>query len=87
MIAGGADLGLFKKEFSELTTQLDDILGREVNGQRMFGGRNVALLMATRPQRGIHPYGNDSRCLLLWEITLKLAPGMQQMKYGFSKEK
>jgi flagellin-like hook-associated protein FlgL len=38
---GGSDLGLMKKEFSELVGELDTILDRKINGQRMFGGKNV----------------------------------------------
>ena len=38
---GGSDLGLLKREFSELADELDTILARKINGQRMFGGKNV----------------------------------------------
>ena len=77
---GGSDLGLMKKEFSELTEELDTILARKVNGQRMFGGRNVSFtdgLQDRNPGNSIPMVTTQDVFTTSGKITLKLAPGMQ----------
>ena len=39
--SSGSDLKLLNREFQELAENLDEIVNSEVNGQRLFGGRNV----------------------------------------------
>ena len=39
--SSGSDLKLLNREFHELAANLDEIVNSEVNGQRLFGGRNV----------------------------------------------
>ena len=77
---GGSDLGLMKREFSELADELDSILARKINGQRMFGGRNVNFTEALQDRSG-----RDATPIVTTqdvyatsgEITVKLAPGSQ----------
>ena len=75
---GGSDLGVMKKEFSELAEELDTILARKINGQRMFGGRNVNFT------EGLQDRNNGDATPIVTtqevyatseEITVKLAPG------------
>jgi flagellin-like hook-associated protein FlgL len=77
---GGSDLGLMKKEFSELADELDTILARKINGQRMFGGRNVSFtdgLQDRNPGNSIPMVTTQDVFTTSGKVTLKLAPGRQ----------
>jgi flagellin-like hook-associated protein FlgL len=75
---GGSDLGLLKKEFSELADELDTILARKINGQRLFGGRNVSFtdgLQDRNAGSSIPITTTQNVFTTSGTITLKLAPG------------
>ena len=75
---GGSDLGVMKKEFSELADELDSILARKINGQRMFGGRNVNFTegLQDRNSGDATPIVTTQEVYATsGEITVKLAPG------------
>ena len=80
---GGSDLGLMKKEFAELADELDTILARKINGQRMFGGRNVSFTDGLQDRNDFPPGVPDDMPIRTTQdvfatsgtITLKLAPG------------
>ena len=77
---GGSDLGLMKKEFSELAEELDTILARKINGQRLFGGRNVSFtdgLQDRNAGNSVPMVTTQDVFATSGKITLKLAPGLQ----------